>query len=56
MKTQSNELEKDFHAVDYMRQTRNKLSELYLTDRQKYLEYIQKAMADFKLRQTQASR
>ncbi len=56
MKPLSNKIEKDFHAVDYMRQVRNKLSELYLTDKQKYLEYVRKAMADFKLRQTQTNR
>lgn len=56
MKNPSNKIEKDFHAVDYMRQVRNKLSELYLTDKQKYLDCIRKAMAEFKLRQSQASR
>ncbi len=54
MKTPHNEIEKPFHAVDYMRQVRNKLSELYITDKEKYLTYIRKAMTDFKKRQTQA--
>lgn len=56
MKTQDNDLVQDFHAVDYMRQIREKLSQMYLTDKQKYLQYVQKAMEDFKLRQSEASR
>lgn len=56
MKTRSNKIKKNFHAVDYMRQVRNKLSELYLTDKEKYLEYIRKAMSDFKIRQSQSAK
>ncbi len=48
--------DKDFHAVEYMRQIREKLSVQYQTDKQKYLERAREAMAAFKLRQTNASR
>ncbi len=54
METQNSNLEKDFHAVDYMRNVRKKMSELYLSDRGKYLEQIQKAMTDFKLLKSQS--
>lgn len=47
--------EKDFHAVEYMRQIREKLSAQYQTDKQKYLARAREAMAAFKLRQTNAS-
>ena len=46
-------IDKPFHAVDFMRQVRSKLSDLYLTDKQKYLEHVRKAMENFKLRQKQ---
>lgn len=46
----------DFHAVDYMRQVREKLSAQYQADKQKYLDRAREAMAAFKLRQTNASR
>lgn len=48
--------DKDFHAVDFMRQVREKLSAQYQADKQKYLERAREAMAAFKLRQTNASR
>ena len=44
--------ENEFHAVDFMRQIRGELTEIYLKDKQKYLEYLQKALDDFKLKQT----
>ncbi len=43
---------KDFHAVEYMRQIREKLSAEYQVDKQKYLEKAREAMEAFKLRQT----
>jgi len=43
--------EKEFHAVDFMRQVRNELTEQFFMDKQKYLDYLKKAMEDFKLRQ-----
>ena len=41
----------DFHAVDFMRQARSELTEQFLQDRQKYFDYLKRAMDDFKLRQ-----
>ena len=51
MEPQTNE---SFKAVDFMRQVREDLSHLYSTDKQRYLEEIQKAMADFKTAREQA--
>jgi hypothetical protein len=48
--------DKEFHAVDYMRQVREKLSAQYQADKQKYLERAREAMTAFKLRKTNASR
>jgi hypothetical protein len=48
MQTQNNKIEKGFHAVEYMREVREKLSEQYLTDKEKYLEFVRKAMEEFK--------
>jgi hypothetical protein len=55
MQTQNNTTENEFHAVEYMRQVRSELTEKFLQDKQQYLEYLKKAMADFKLKQTTAS-
>ena len=46
--------EKEFHAVDFMRQVRNELTEQFLQDKQKYLDYLKKTMEVFKLRQKKA--
>lgn len=46
--------EKEFHAVDFMRQVRSELTEQFLNDKQKYLDYLKKTMEDFKLRQKKA--
>ena len=54
--TTSKPEDKDFHAVDYMSQIREKLSAQYQTDKKKYLERAREAMAAFKLKQTNASR
>ena len=43
-------IEKDFKAVDFMRKVREEMSNLYNSDKEKYFEEIQKAMADFKAR------
>ena len=48
--------DKEFHAVAYMRQIREKFSAQYQADRKKYLERAREAMAAFKLRQSQAGR
>lgn len=45
----------EFHTVDYMRQVCSELSELFLRDKEKYLEYLKQAMANFKLRQNQVN-
>ena len=41
----------DFHALEFMREARNELTEQLIADKQKYLEYLKKVMEDFKLRQ-----
>jgi len=46
--------EMEFHAVDFMRQVRSELTEQFLQDKQKYLDYLKKTMEDFKLRQKKA--
>jgi hypothetical protein len=46
--------EKEFHAVDFMRQVRSELTEQFLKDKQKYLDYLKTTMEDFKLRQKKA--
>ena len=46
--------EKEFHAVDFMRQVRSELTEQFLQDKQKYLDYLKKSMDDFKVRQKKA--
>ena len=49
-------MDKEFHAVEFMRQVRSELTEQFLKDKQKYLEYLKKTMDEFKLRQEYASR
>ena len=41
----------DFHAIEYMRQVRIELTEQYLLDKNKYMDFLEKTMQDFKLRQ-----
>lgn len=48
--------EKEFHAVEFMRKVRSELTQQFLHDKQKYLEYLKQAMEDFKLRQKKAYR
>lgn len=36
-----------FHAVDFMRATRRKLSDLYEADRQQYLDKLKRAKEEF---------
>jgi hypothetical protein len=36
-----------FKAVDFMRQVRNELSELYHTDKERYHKELKKTMTDF---------
>lgn len=54
MKTQNKTKEKEFHAVEFMRQVRSELSEKYLQDKVQYLEDLKNAMEDFKRRQEKA--
>lgn len=44
-KSENNVIE--FHAVEFMRQVRNELSELYMLDKKKYLNNIKTVMDDF---------
>ncbi len=39
---------KEFHAVEFMREVRERLSELYMTDRNKYFAELAKATKEFK--------
>ena len=50
-KTKDNE----FHALEYMRQVREKSSSHYQADRQSYLERAKEAMVAFKLCQAKNS-
>ena len=43
--------EKEFHAVDFMRQVRSELTQQFLHDKKQYLAFLKKSMEDFKLRQ-----
>ena len=45
---------KEFHAVEFMRQVRSELTEQFLHDRQKYMDYLKKVMEDFKIKQKKA--
>jgi len=54
METKNKTIEKEFHAVEFMRQVRSELTQQYLKDKQKYLDYLKKAMEDFKLKQKKA--
>ena len=52
METKINKENKEFHAVDFMRQVRAELTEQFLKDKQKYLDYLHKAMEEFKQKQS----
>lgn len=45
---------KRFHAVEFMREARSKMTEEYYKDKDKYLANLRKAMEDFKRRQKKA--
>lgn len=45
---------KEFHAVEFMREARHKMTEEYYKDKEKYLAKLRKAMEDFKRRQKKA--
>lgn len=44
-----------FKAVDFMRQIRNELSDLYQTDKDKFHQELKKTMADFLSARAKAS-
>jgi len=52
--TQSKAIEEDFHAVEFMREIREKHSAEYQADRQKYLNRAREAMAAFEARRLDA--
>ena len=54
METRNRADEKEFHAVEFMRQVRGKLSEKYLQDKTQYLEDLKNAVLDFKRKQEKA--
>lgn len=47
--------EKEFHAVEFMREVRSELTTQFLQDKEQYFAYLKKAMEDFKLRQMKNS-
>ncbi len=51
MKKNKARMEDEFHAVEFMRKVRCELTEQYLLDKQKYLDFLKKAMEEFRLRQ-----
>jgi hypothetical protein len=51
MENQNKNTSVDFHAVDFMRQVRNELTEQFLQDKQKYFDYLKQSMKNFKVRQ-----
>ncbi len=55
MKT-NKKADKEFHAVEFMREVREELTEQFSRDKKKYLEYLKKSMQDFKLKQKKAYR
>lgn len=54
MKTQTKNMDNEFHAVDFMRQVRSELSQKYLHDKEQYLQDLKNAMKDFKRKQKKA--
>ena len=47
--------EKEFKAVEFMRNVRDELSTLYNTDKERYFKEIREAMENFKARQKKVS-
>jgi hypothetical protein len=43
--------DKEFHAVEFMREVRSQLTEEFLNDKQKYVQDLRKAVEKFKLQQ-----
>jgi hypothetical protein len=53
MKT-NKQTETTFHVMDYVRQVRAEMNELYLQDKSKYLARLNASMSDFVRRQSGA--
>jgi hypothetical protein len=51
METKNEKISNTFHAVEFMYEVRQELTELFLKDKQKYLEYLKHSMEEFKIRQ-----
>lgn len=47
----NNNSNKEFKAVEFMREVRAELTEEFLKDKQKYLDHLKKVMKEFKQRQ-----
>lgn len=45
----------NFKAVDFMRQVRNELSELYQADKERYHKQLKKIMAEYLLTRTKSN-
>ncbi|MEQ9299167.1 MAG: hypothetical protein RIF33_11405 [Cyclobacteriaceae bacterium] len=45
------EKDDEFHAVEFMTSVRADLTKQFYEDRNKYLEYLSKAMEEFKIKQ-----
>jgi hypothetical protein len=46
------QMETTFRVMDYVRQVRSEMNELYLQDKSQYLARLDASMADFLLRQS----
>ncbi|MDR0692193.1 MAG: hypothetical protein LBF69_04055 [Prevotellaceae bacterium] len=51
-----NKQDKEFHVMEFVRNVRAEMNELYLQDKQKYISTLREASADYKLRREQQSR
>jgi hypothetical protein len=48
-----NKQDKEFHVMEFVRNVRAEMNELYLQDKQKYISALREASADYKLRREQ---
>jgi hypothetical protein len=51
METKNEKTTSPFPAVEFMREVRQELTELFLKDKKKYMEYLKHSMEEFKARQ-----
>ncbi|MEO5910365.1 MAG: hypothetical protein ABIP95_05730 [Pelobium sp.] len=56
MKNNIKKVDSDFHAVDYMYQIREELTEQFNADKSKYLKKLKDTVNEFKIRQLQFSK